>query len=352
MKKLNLLLILLTILISCKPDHPKEYLTLSGTIDNVKDSVIYLRGYKFNKKIVLQNDNTFNDTLKLPKKGNFLITVGSNRANIFLNNGYDLSVKLAPADNMSLVMEFSGSNELALTNNFIKDILAFIKEMGSPDELFVLEKDDFNEKVDRLGYGVDSIIGSYKKADTSIVNQADKFYEDQIQILKDSYDVQHDVYVKLKKAKEKISVGMPSPEFKDYENYKGGRNSLSDYRGTYVYIDLWATWCKPCIAQFPALKKLEEEYKDKNITFISISTNEERRYKTWENARKKWREDVKKYELNDVQLFAGEYQFSIDYMANTIPRFILLDPDGKIIDSNAPRPGDPRLKELFNKLNI
>ena len=48
--------------------------------------------------------------------------------------------------------------------------------------------------------------------------------------------------------------GKPSPDF-DYENHKGGKTKLSDLKGKYVYIDLWATWCAPCRAEIPYLAK-------------------------------------------------------------------------------------------------
>lgn len=70
----------------------------------------------------------------------------------------------------------------------------------------------------------------------------------------------------VQKLVKKIKKGNKAPDFSDYENYKGGTSSLSDFKGNYVYIDIWATWCKPCIAQIPYLKILEEEYKDKNIS--------------------------------------------------------------------------------------
>ena len=63
--------------------------------------------------------------------------------------------------------------------------------------------------------------------------------------------------------------GQESPKFVDYENYAGGNMSLDDLKGKYVYIDLWATWCVPCVQQIPALNKLEHTFKNKNIAFVS-----------------------------------------------------------------------------------
>ena len=145
-----------------------------------------------------------------------------------------------------------------------------------------------------------------------------------------------------------LKAGRPSPQFKNYENYKGGTTSLEDLKGKYVYIDVWATWCGPCIAEIPSLKKVEKEFHGKNIEFVSISIDKASDHKKWETM-------VAAKELSGIQLFADNdwnSGFVKDYQINGIPRFILIDPDGNIVNSNAPRPSNPRLVELFTELNI
>ncbi|WP_232758881.1 TlpA disulfide reductase family protein [Flavobacterium sp. ALD4] len=63
-----------------------------------------------------------------------------------------------------------------------------------------------------------------------------------------------------------------SPSF-DCDNYYGGKTKLEDFKGKYVYIDVWATWCGPCLAEIPSLKKIEEKFHDRNIAFVSISND-------------------------------------------------------------------------------
>jgi thiol-disulfide isomerase/thioredoxin len=149
-------------------------------------------------------------------------------------------------------------------------------------------------------------------------------------------------------ALKKLSKGSASPQFTDYENYAGGTTSLKDLKGKYVYIDVWATWCGPCIAEIPSLKKLEKEYHGKNIQFLSISIDTEDAYD-------KWKEMVKEKELGGIQLMADnnwESKFVEDYMIKGIPKFILLDTEGNIIEANAPRPSDENLIVLLNNLNL
>lgn len=156
-----------------------------------------------------------------------------------------------------------------------------------------------------------------------------------------------DLSTKYEKIKA-LGKGMPSPVFENYENHKGGHTSLTDLKGKYTYIDIWATWCGPCKREIPSLKAVEEEYHDKNIQFLSISIDKAKDHQTWVNM-------VKEKELGGIQLFADNdwnSKFVKDYAIEGIPRFILIDPDGRIITGDAPRPSDPKLKGVLQELKL
>ncbi len=145
-----------------------------------------------------------------------------------------------------------------------------------------------------------------------------------------------------------LDPGQPSPKFVSYENYDGSTTSLDDLKGKYVYIDVWATWCGPCKAEIPFLKEVEEKYHDKNITFVSISTDKQK-------DKQKWKDMIKEKELGGIQLITDNdfnTSFISGFKISGIPRFILLDPNGNIVQANAPRPSDKKLIELFDSLNI
>ncbi|MGB6083306.1 TlpA family protein disulfide reductase [Moheibacter sp.] len=147
--------------------------------------------------------------------------------------------------------------------------------------------------------------------------------------------------------KEEIEVGSiteRSPEelasFVEYapsftfNSIQGNQISLSDLKGKYLYVDVWATWCRPCLQQLPAMKELEEKYRDTNIEFVSISVDNDR-------DKAKWQKMVQEKQMGGVQLFAGKRtSFHQDYKISTIPKFLLIGKDGEIIDDNAPRPMD------------
>ena len=138
---------------------------------------------------------------------------------------------------------------------------------------------------------------------------------------------------------ERIARGQPAPGF-EYPDIDGEMVALDDLRGKYVYIDVWATWCGPCKAEIPHLKALEVEMHDRNIVFVSVSVDDSK--EDWENM-------VRDKELGGIQLFGGSgWKSSIteDYNIKGIPRFILIDKDGMIIDATAARPSG-NIKEIL-----
>jgi thiol-disulfide isomerase/thioredoxin len=145
-------------------------------------------------------------------------------------------------------------------------------------------------------------------------------------------------------AKKKMN-NVAAPNF-DFENHKGGNTTLESLKGKYVYVDLWATWCGPCRAEIPSLKKMEETFHGRNIEFVSISIDSEKDYE-------KWKTFVTEKALTGTQLYAAkanQTEFVKAFEVNSIPRFILIDPKGVVVDADAKRPSDPRLQEQLNKL--
>ena len=135
--------------------------------------------------------------------------------------------------------------------------------------------------------------------------------------------------------------GRVSPDFKAVD-IDGKEWTLRDFRGKYVYIDLWATWCGPCRREMPYLKQLEENFADAQITFLGISIDRDK---------EKWEEMMKGDSHTGVQLYLGNESSFLDaYRVESIPRFILVGKDGVIIDNNMTRPSEPQTAETLNAL--
>jgi thiol-disulfide isomerase/thioredoxin len=138
-----------------------------------------------------------------------------------------------------------------------------------------------------------------------------------------------------------LQPGSPSPDFIAYD-INGKAYSLKDFSGKALYIDLWATWCSPCIAEIPHLIKLKERYKNKPIIMLSFNVYDHKY---------NWESFIKKKELKGWQLINTdkELDFLKKYVVDGIPRFILLDKNGKIVDADAPRPSNEKLIDLIDK---
>lgn len=139
----------------------------------------------------------------------------------------------------------------------------------------------------------------------------------------------------------KNAVGDVSPDF-EASDMTGEKYSLSDFRGKYVYIDIWATWCGPCQRELPHLKELERQFDGCAITFIGMSVDADR---------SDWEERLGKGDMPGVQLYLGhESDFLDAYEVSSIPRFILLDKDGKILDADMTRPSSSATAEYLDSL--
>lgn len=135
-----------------------------------------------------------------------------------------------------------------------------------------------------------------------------------------------------------LRAGRPSPEL-GFEDINGKTWTLADLRGKYVYIDVWATWCVPCKGELPHLQKMEEIFNGMNIAFVSLSIDRDRA---------KWEAMVKEQNLGGIQLWGGEdNDFLRKYRIQSIPRFIFLDPNGRIVNPDMTRPSDPKTMEAI-----
>lgn len=333
MKKLIYLVAIALVFASCKKEVPKDYVTLSGTIANQNSDSLIVAQQQIIKTIKVNPDGTFSDTLKV-ETGTYVIFDGKEQTPVYLKNGYDLKINVDSKQfDESITYEGAGAEA---NNYLVKKALLFEKSLDL-ETLMDLDKESFNQKIEGVVSSLKSLLDGTQNLDASFIASEKK----EAEMMSKQLDMMYGEKQKLVDLK-----GQESPKFVDYENYAGGSMSLDDLKGKYVYIDLWATWCGPCKAEIPFLKKVEKQYHDKNIAFVSISVDRQSAYD-------KWRTMVSDMELTGLQLYAKEDQTFMDaFKVSGIPRFILIDPKGQVVDPDAPRPSSERLTELFKELNI
>jgi thiol-disulfide isomerase/thioredoxin len=121
---------------------------------------------------------------------------------------------------------------------------------------------------------------------------------------------------------------------------------ISANNGKVIYVDYWASWCAPCIAEMPSSKKLQRELNNENIVYLYLSTD--RTEEPWQKALKKLElEGGINYRImnadNSLQMDDLEIQF--------IPRYMIYDTNGRLVNKDAPRPSEANLlKAQFMKL--
>jgi peroxiredoxin len=141
----------------------------------------------------------------------------------------------------------------------------------------------------------------------------------------------------------KTQSGSAAPEF-TLKNRQGEAVSLTDFRGKIVLLDFWASWCASCIASFPSLKQLYDDYRDMGFEIIGISTDSD------EAA---WLRSIEQHQLPWINVIDRSTDadmkdtISTDYSVVFLPTFIMVDKEGKILAKNL---SIEEMERLLNEL--
>ncbi|RKR80430.1 thiol-disulfide isomerase/thioredoxin [Mucilaginibacter gracilis] len=134
-------------------------------------------------------------------------------------------------------------------------------------------------------------------------------------------------YGKLLQSWKLTALGAKAPVFAQNDK-DGNAITLDSFKGKYVLIDFWASWCGPCRRENPHVVKAFEQYKDKNFTILGVSLD---------SKRDAWIKAVEDDKLNWAQVSDLKYwknDVAVLYGVRAIPQNFLLDPNGKIIAKN------------------
>lgn len=154
-------------------------------------------------------------------------------------------------------------------------------------------------------------------------------------------------YDEYLKTNSHLFKGQPAPDF-TFTDKKGKLIRLSDLKGKLLFIDVWGTWCAPCIEEIPFIAKLQEKYRNNpNVMIMSIACDKE-------SARSKWKAFLKKHkEMNWAQYLItpeGDKILNDVYHVQGIPRFIIIDKQGCFIDADSMRPSFEEFNDYFDKI--
>ncbi len=180
----------------------------------------------------------------------------------------------------------------------------------------------------------DTLLSSFNHYTTLLYNildhpQREKLYREKFSGLRDF--------------RNRTAIGQPAFAF-ELQDSVGRTVNLDQFKGKILYIDLWASWCGPCIAQFPAGHKLEEEFAGENrLAFLSVSLDDLER--DWKSGRTQHHPPGQQFWIKGGM----KSDFVKDYGINGIPHYLLIDEKGNFIAYRAPRPGDPAIREALQK---
>ncbi|WP_159476500.1 TlpA disulfide reductase family protein [Dyadobacter sp. 3J3] len=153
----------------------------------------------------------------------------------------------------------------------------------------------------------------------------------------------------LKKSYDKwlsIGPGRPAPDFSG-DTPDGRKIALSDLKGKIVYMDVWATWCGPCKTELPFTRKIQKDFKGNDqVAFLYVSIDES--IPDWHNMLKKDKE-FGGIHINQKQHQQPGAIWEL-YLMTGIPRYVLIDAEGKIVQSNASRPSSGKVTGEINAL--
>lgn len=319
---------------------------LTGKIINPNNQTVYLQGFKAGEKGRPQQ--IMLDSTKLDSKNHFVLRthVDSTTHVTFFDGKEYAQVLLSPGDSVHLTLHTSLFDETltyygegAEKNNIVAS-LALIGESNTA-EVNNLIKLDINDstaifsKHEELSTAYIDLVESYQNVYPEFKQYGDQLIQQKqmsVKMLKRYVRRTIEFEKQMQKILNKKAIDFTGIDL------DGKKTSLSDYKGKMIVVDFWATWCGPCKAEFPAYKELEEKYGEE-IHFVSVGVY---------CKEDEWKEMASDEGFkNNIFLSKEDAEQIKEYSVRTIPRYLVINKDFKLIDADAPRPSSGKLQEYW-----
>jgi peroxiredoxin len=385
MRKIILSVLVISLFISCKEKESKTF-TVSGVLHNAPSKVVYIE-----ESDITTGKKILKDSSAIAADGKFSLSLNANKDavyNLLLQNDVSQFVTLInDASKINVDADFTRQTDFynvtgSKASKSIQEYLAKISGMqrdrfniyfqtdsikrnngdsALAQSLSIREKqisnDEKNYTQQTIQQATNSslalfILSTYQGmardpnfrvsgfTDTEVValltDMLNKFPE-----RADIAGIRNSVESTIPKT---IWVGKPAPEI-SLPDPEGRTVKLSSFRGKYVLVDFWASWCGPCRRENPNVVQAFNQFKNKNFTILGVSLDRPGQKENWIKA---IQEDKLTWtHISDLKFWQSEVVPV--YQIGSIPFNVLVDPDGKVVAENLRGNAlEQKLQELFN----
>jgi len=366
MKRISTVAVIAVLLFSCKGKSDEKAFEVSGTITNNSATMIYLEHLP-----MATAQATVVDSARLGKDGKYALKSGSLESSVFNlrldRSAYPFASVINDVKKVTVNVTFSKENKefpekyevkgsdasnkmkdfmfafnSQLQGIYFKDQLAdSLQKAGASDSAIMALQTERSKLANDARALLDSslrqsdnpaltmfVLGYYQSTANIAGYQLAGLNENEVKKIIDELAAKFPAHTRLAEIKKSLAglVGSPAPEI-TLPDPNGTPVKLSSFRGKYVLVDFWASWCKPCRQENPNVVKAYNRFKDKNFAILGVSLDRPGQKDDWTKAI--MQDKLTWTHVSDLMYWNSPVVPL--YNISGIPYNVLVDPEGKII---------------------
>ncbi|MFZ1259630.1 MAG: TlpA disulfide reductase family protein [Chitinophagaceae bacterium] len=366
MKRIATVAVIAVLLFSCKGKSDEMAFEVSGTITNNSATMIYLEHLP-----MATAQATVVDSARLGKDGKYALKSGSLESSVFNlrldRSAYPFASVINDVKKVTVNVTFSKENKefpekyevkgsdasnkmkdfmfafnSQLQGIYFKDQLAdSLQKAGASDSAIMALQTERSKLANDARALLDSslrqsdnpaltmfVLGYYQSTANIAGYQLAGLNENEVKKIIDELAAKFPAHTRLAEIKKSLAglVGSPAPEI-TLPDPNGTPVKLSSFRGKYVLVDFWASWCKPCRQENPNVVKAFNRFKDKNFAILGVSLDRPGQKDDWTKAI--MQDKLTWTHVSDLMYWNSPVVPL--YNISGIPYNVLVDPEGKII---------------------